>query len=122
MGIACIGHERFGGFSTHICVGAARCLKIPDDMPFDEASCLVLTYGTSHHALKDRANIQAGETLLILGAAGGVGAACTGLIKTSGNPVRRFPMKCGLAWAILKNAANPSSGVPAERKASPAAC
>jgi NADPH2:quinone reductase len=84
IGDRVIAMTGFGGFATHLCVGAARCLKMPDDMPFDEASCLVLTYGTSHHALKDRANIQAGETLLILGAAGGVGAAAIELGKAAG--------------------------------------
>ena len=74
----------FGGFATHLCVEAARVMKIPDAMPYDEASCLVLTYGTSHHALKNRAEIKAGESLLILGAAGGVGAAAIELGKAAG--------------------------------------
>ncbi|MEQ6250851.1 NADPH:quinone oxidoreductase family protein [Sulfitobacter sp. HNIBRBA3233] len=77
----------FGGFATHICAEAARVMKIPDDMPYDEASCLVLTYGTSHHALKNRAEIQPGESLLILGAAGGVGAAAIELGKAAGAKV-----------------------------------
>jgi NADPH:quinone reductase len=74
----------FGGFATHIIVDAPRVMKIPDAMPFDEASCLVLTYGTSHHALKNRAEIQPGESLLILGAAGGVGVAAIELGKAAG--------------------------------------
>lgn len=74
----------FGGFATHIVTDAARVMKVPDAMPFDEASCLVLTYGTSHHALKNRAEIQPGESLLILGAAGGVGAAAIELGKAAG--------------------------------------
>ncbi|QUJ78276.1 NADPH:quinone oxidoreductase family protein [Sulfitobacter albidus] len=74
----------FGGFATHLNVEAARVMKIPDAMPYDEASCLVLTYGTSHHALKNRAEIQPGESLLILGAAGGVGAAAIELGKAAG--------------------------------------
>jgi NADPH2:quinone reductase len=74
----------FGGFATHIVADAARVMKIPDGMPFDEAACLVLTYGTSHHALKNRADIQPGESLLILGAAGGVGAAAIELGKAAG--------------------------------------
>ena len=84
IGDRVIAMTGFGGFATHLCVGAARCLKIPDEMPFEDASCLVLTYGTSHHALKDRAKLQAGETLLILGAAGGVGAAAIELGKAAG--------------------------------------
>lgn len=74
----------FGGFATHVCVDGARAIKIPDAMPFDEASCLLMTYGTSHHALKNRAEIQSGESLLILGAAGGVGAAAIELGKAAG--------------------------------------
>lgn len=74
----------FGGFATEMCIDAGRVMKIPDAMPYDEASCLVLTYGTSHHALKNRAEIQPGESLLILGAAGGVGAAAIELGKAAG--------------------------------------
>ena len=74
----------FGGFATEMCIDAGRVMKIPDAMPYDEASCLVLTYGTSHHALKNRAEIKAGESLLILGAAGGVGAAAIELGKAAG--------------------------------------
>jgi NADPH2:quinone reductase len=63
---------------------AGNCWKIPDRMPFDEAAALMLTYGTSQHALKDRARLQAGETLLVLGAAGGVGLAAVELGKAMG--------------------------------------
>jgi NADPH2:quinone reductase len=63
---------------------AQHCWKIPDVMPFDEASALLMTYGTSHHALKDRAAIRPGETLLVLGAAGGVGLAAVELGKAMG--------------------------------------
>ncbi len=79
-----LGMTGFGGFATHVLADAARVMKIPDDMPFDEAACFVLTYGTSHHALKDRAEIQPGETLLVLGAAGGVGVAAVELGKAAG--------------------------------------
>ncbi|MGB3246738.1 MAG: NADPH:quinone oxidoreductase family protein [Sulfitobacter sp.] len=74
----------FGGFATHVIADAARVIKIPDAMPFDDAACLILTYGTSHHALKNRAEIKKGESLLILGAAGGVGAAAIELGKAAG--------------------------------------
>jgi NADPH2:quinone reductase len=63
---------------------ASNCWKIPDAMPFDEAAALLLTYGTSQHALKDRAQLRAGETLLVLGAGGGVGLAAVELGKASG--------------------------------------
>jgi NADPH:quinone reductase len=63
---------------------ASNCWKIPDTMPFDEAAALLLTYGTSQHALKDRGQLQPGETLLVLGAAGGVGLAAVQLGKAMG--------------------------------------
>ena len=84
VGDRVLGMSGFGGFATHIVMDAERVMKIPDAMPYDEASCLVLTYGTSHHALKNRAEIKAGESLLILGTAGGVGAAAIELGKAAG--------------------------------------
>jgi NADPH2:quinone reductase len=63
---------------------ASNCWKIPDTMPFDEAAALLMTYGTSQHALKDRAQLRSGETLLVLGAAGGVGIAAVELGKAMG--------------------------------------
>jgi len=63
---------------------ASNCWKIPDAMPFDEAAALLMTYGTSQHALKDRAQLKAGETLLVLGAGGGVGLAAVELGKAMG--------------------------------------
>ncbi|HXA36333.1 MAG TPA: NADPH:quinone oxidoreductase family protein [Steroidobacteraceae bacterium] len=63
---------------------AANCWGIPDAMPFDEAAALLMTYGTSQHALKDRAQLRSGETLLVLGAAGGVGLAAVELGKVMG--------------------------------------
>ncbi len=73
-----------GGFATHFIAEAARTNKIPDAMPFDEAAAFMLTYGTSHYALRDRAKLEAGESLFILGAAGGVGAAAIELGKAMG--------------------------------------
>ena len=84
VGDRVLGIVGFGGFATQVVADAARVIKIPDAMPYDEAACFVLTYGTSHHALKDRAAIQPGETLLILGAAGGVGVAAIELGKAAG--------------------------------------
>lgn len=84
VGDRVLGMIGFGGFATHIIANADRVIKIPDNMPYDDAACFVLTYGTSHHALKDRAQIKAGESLLILGAAGGVGVAAIELAKAAG--------------------------------------
>ena len=79
--LALTGH---GGFATHICVDADQAVKFPSEMSFEDAACFIFTYGTSYHALHDRTRIQAGETLLILGAAGGVGAAAIELAKAKG--------------------------------------
>ena len=74
----------WGGMVERLAVAADRCLKIPDAMPFEEAAAFVMTYGTSYYALKDRAGLKAGEALLVLGAAGGVGAAAVELGKAMG--------------------------------------
>jgi NADPH:quinone reductase len=73
-----------GGMAEKAVGPAGNCWKIPDAMPFDEAAALLMTYGTSQHALKDRAALQSGETLLVLGAAGGVGLAAVELGKAMG--------------------------------------
>src|ERR1700722_20088642 len=81
---------------------AGNCWKIPDAMPFDAAAALLMTYGTSQHALKDRAQLRSGETLLVLGAAGGGGLAAVELGKTMGARVvaaASSPEKLALARA-----------------------
>ncbi len=76
-----------GGYATHLIVDAKAAATIPDAMPFDEAAGFLMTYGTSHYALKDRALLKPGESLFILGAAGGVGAAAIELGKAMGAKV-----------------------------------
>lgn len=73
-----------GGMAQKAVGPATSCWRIPDAMPFDEAAALLLTYGTAHHALADRARLEPGETLLVLGAAGGVGLAAVQLGKAMG--------------------------------------
>lgn len=73
-----------GGYSTHAKVGAASVVKIPDAMPFDEAAGFLMTYGTTRHGLIQRGRLQAGETLFILGASGGVGSAAIEIGKAAG--------------------------------------
>lgn len=73
-----------GAFAQQIAVPASSVMKIPDSMDFDTAAALTLTYGTSHHAVADRAQLKAGETLLVLGAAGGVGLAAIEIGKALG--------------------------------------
>jgi len=73
-----------GAFATHACVPAARLVPMPPAMPFEDAAAFLMAYGTSHHALVDRAELKAGETVLVLGAAGGVGTAAVQIAKAVG--------------------------------------
>ena len=79
--LTCTG---WGGLAELLVADAEICFKIPDSLPWAEAAALLMTYGTSQHALKDRAKLKAGETLLVLGAAGGVGLAAVELGKLMG--------------------------------------
>jgi len=79
-----IAFNTWGGFAEEMVVDADRTIPMPASMEFVLASAFVLTYGTSYHALKDRADIKAGESLLVLGAAGGVGLAAIQLGKAMG--------------------------------------
>ena len=79
--IAMIGH---GGLAEKVVVNAATALPLPEGRSFEEGSALILTYGTTIHALRDRARLKGGETLLVLGAAGGVGLAAVELGKAFG--------------------------------------
>ena len=74
----------WGAFAEKVKIAAARVQPIPDAMPFDEASAFMLTYGTSYYALKNRGLLQAGETMLVTGAAGGVGVAAIEIGKAMG--------------------------------------
>jgi NADPH2:quinone reductase len=79
-----IATSTYGGFAEEMAIEAERLVAIPEAMEYVPASAFILTYGTSYHALKDRAQLQAGETLLVLGAAGGVGLAAVQLGKAMG--------------------------------------
>ena len=65
----------WNGFASHVLVGAERCVRVPETMPTDIAGAFAFTYATSYHGLVDRGALASGETLLVLGAAGGVGSA-----------------------------------------------
>src|SRR5690606_13134582 len=65
----------FGAMAETVVVSADRCVVIPESMPFDEAAALQVTYGTVYYALLGRAALRPGETLLVLGAGGGIGLA-----------------------------------------------
>lgn len=73
-----------GGFAEEVTVPAAATIPLPDGVPYPLAAVLSLAYGTSWHAIRDRAALQAGETLLVLGASGGVGLAAVEIGKAIG--------------------------------------
>jgi len=73
-----------GGFAEEVLADARRCLVVPESVPFDVAASFIVTYGTSWHALTDRANLRPGENLVVLGAAGGVGLAAVEIGKSLG--------------------------------------
>lgn len=73
-----------GGLQEKVAVAAARLFKVPEGIDLVQASALLMTYGTTIHGLKDRGDIKEGETVLILGAAGGVGLSAVELAKAYG--------------------------------------
>jgi NADPH:quinone reductase-like Zn-dependent oxidoreductase len=79
--IAALG---FGGLAEQVVVPAARAVRLPAERSFEEGSALLMTYATAIHALVDRGRLQAGQTLLVLGAAGGVGIAAVEIGKALG--------------------------------------
>jgi NADPH2:quinone reductase len=79
-----IAFSAHGGFAEQLTVPAHALMPMPPGMDFDTAAAITLTYGTSHHAVVDRAALQAGETMLVLGAAGGVGLAAIEIGKALG--------------------------------------
>jgi NADPH2:quinone reductase len=82
-----IAFTAYGGFAEEVLAEAAALIPMPDRMDFEIASAFVMTYGTCIHALKDRAQLRPGETLLVLGAAGGIGLAAVELGKAMGAKV-----------------------------------
>ncbi|MCY7304556.1 MAG: NADPH:quinone oxidoreductase family protein [Rhodoferax sp.] len=80
--VACLSGT--GGFATHVIASAKLCMPLPDGFSFVDAAAFIMIYATSHHALVDRAQLKAGETVLVLGAAGGVGTAAIQIAKTVG--------------------------------------
>lgn len=86
-GDTAIGVVNYGGFAEEVCVPGAMTLPMPSNMTFEQGAAFPLVYGTSHVALAHRANLQPGETLLVLGAAGGVGLTAVELGKKMGATV-----------------------------------
>ena len=79
-----IAFTTYGAFAEEVKTEAARLLPLPEGMDFVAGAAFLLTYATSDHALRDRAAMRAGETLLVLGAAGGVGLAAIEIGKALG--------------------------------------
>ena len=80
--VACLSGT--GGFGTHTLAPAKLCLPLPTGFAAVDAAAFIMTYATSYHALIDRAQLRAGETVLVLGAAGGVGTAAIQIAKAVG--------------------------------------
>jgi NADPH:quinone reductase len=83
--VACLSGT--GGFATHTLAPAAMCIPLPAGFAMVDAAAFIMIYATSHHALMDRAQLKAGETVLVLGAAGGVGTAAIQIAKAAGAKV-----------------------------------
>jgi NADPH2:quinone reductase len=77
----------WGGFAEEVVADGFKCLPVPEGMDFITAATTMYTCGTSLHALKQRAQLKEGETLLVLGAAGGVGLAAVQIGKLMGAKV-----------------------------------
>jgi len=98
--VACLSGT--GGFGTHTLAPAKLCMPLPPDFSPVDAAAFIMTYATSHHALLDRGQLKAGETVLILGAAGGVGTAAIQIAKAAGAKViaaASTAEKCALCTA-----------------------
>ena len=99
--VACLSGT--GGFATHTLAPAALCMRLPAGFPMVDAAAFIMIYATSHHALVDRAQLKAGETVLILGAAGGVGTSAIQIAKACGARVIAAASsddKCALCTSI----------------------
>lgn len=99
--VACLSGT--GGFATHAIAPAALCMPLPPGFSYVDAAAFIMIYATSHHALVDRAQLKAGETVLVLGAAGGVGTSAIQIAKALGAKViaaASTDEKCALCRSI----------------------
>jgi len=102
-----------GGYATKLSVPAKECIRLPDTMSFVEAAAMALAYDTAWFAIRERARAKAGESLLVLGASGGVGLAAIQIGKAYGmrvlagiaNPAKRDLVREAGADAIIDLAA-----------------
>jgi NADPH2:quinone reductase len=84
VGDRVLGYAGYGAAREYVALAAEKLAKLPDEVDFDHAAGLSVTYGTTLHALKDRARLKSGETLAVLGASGGVGVAAVEIGKLMG--------------------------------------
>src|SRR6478609_3023431 len=84
VGDRVLGYMTYGAARERVALSTDKLIKIPDSLDFDRAAGICITYGTTFHALKDRAALKKGETLAVLGASGGVGLAAIELGKIMG--------------------------------------
>ena len=87
VGSSVAGFAGTGGFGTHTIAPAAVLMPLPPAFSFEDGAAFLCTYGTTYHGLIDRAQLKAGETVLVLGAAGGVGTAAIQIAKAAGAKV-----------------------------------
>jgi NADPH2:quinone reductase len=87
VGTQVAGFAGTGGFGTHTVAPAAVLMSLPPAFNYEDAAAFLCTYGTTYHGLMDRAALKAGETVLVLGAAGGVGTAAIQIAKAAGAKV-----------------------------------
>lgn len=87
VGDRVLGVIPYGAFAEECIAPAERMVRVPEGMDYRTAAAFLMTYGTSHHALRNRANVRPGESLLVLGAAGGVGLAAVEIGKILGMQV-----------------------------------
>ena len=108
VGTHVAGFAGTGGFGTHAISPAAVLMPLPPVFSFEDAAAFLCTYGTTYHALMDRAALKAGETVLVLGAAGGVGTAAIQIAKAAGAKViaaASTDEKCALCKELGADAA-----------------
>lgn len=87
VGTHVAGFGGLGGFATHVLSKAEVLMPLPKAFSFEDGAAFLCTYGTTYHGLMDRAALKAGETVLVLGAAGGVGTAAIQIAKAAGAKV-----------------------------------
>jgi len=95
-----------GGFAEFVAMPEIQCVKLPPSLPFDQAAAMSLIYDTAYFALRDRARIEPGESVLVLGATGGVGLAAIQIAKALGGTVLAGVASAGKAEIVREAGAD----------------